>query len=261
MTAILRTSRKNEKYGWTFACSVAIHAVILLLVVFGGSLFPRSVINLGTGPGGGSNGESYSVGLTDELSGGAGMVKPSIVPQPPALVEKEPMVEKSSKAIPLPEKDPKKQKLSDKEKKLAEKAGAETNVIPTRPESGSGGSGGSAGGSGGGFGGGVGISIGTGSGGIGDNWYARTVEKRISEAWPLPPEGTRVHIVFSFYIAPDGSIGSVKLEKSCGNSLLDSAAERAVHSLSNPKLTPPPYELFHGRLVRFLAQFVYPPNE
>jgi len=185
------------------------------------------------------------------------MFKPSIVPTPPALVEKEPAAEKS-KAIPLPEKEPKKKKLTEKETQLAAKASSETNAIPTRPEPGSGGSGGRAGGSGGGSGGGVGVSIGSGAGGLGDNWYARTIEKRISDNWQKPPEGTRVEIIYSFYIAPDGSVNSIRLETSCGNSLLDSMAERAIRSLTN---LPKPGPEFRGRLVPFVAQFIYPPNQ
>jgi TonB family protein len=259
MTALLGTSRKAEKYSWSLAGSLAIHAIILLLVVFGGHLFPKSTIRLGTGAGGGSGEESYAVGLVDELSGGAGMLKPSIGPKPPALVEKEPEVTKS-KAILLPEKESPKKKLTEKETKLAAKASSETNVIPTRPEPGSGGSGGRSGGSGGGFGGGVGVSIGSGAGGFGDNWYARTVEKRISDNWSKPPEGTRVEIIYSFYIAPDGSINGVRLEKSCGNPDLDSMARRAILACSNPPLPAPPAE-FRGRLTQFIAQFVYPPNQ
>jgi len=168
-------------------------------------------------------------------------------------------VEKSSKAILLPEKDAKKQKLTDREKKWAEKASVETNVIPTRPEPGSGGAGGQAGGSGGGFGGGVGVSIGTGSGGFGNSTYARTVERRISDQWITPPLGVRVEIIYSFYIATNGSIGGIMLEKSCGNSQFDQAAERAIRQLSNPPLPALPAE-FGGRLVKFKAQFIYPPS-
>lgn len=259
MTVFSGNRRKEEKYGWTFVCSIVIHAAILLLVIFGGYLFPKSVIRIGSGPGGGSGEDSYSVGMVDELSGGAGMLKPSIAPQPPALVEKEPPVEKS-KAIPLPEKQAKKQKLTEKEIKEATKVTKESNVIPTQPEPGSGGSGGRSGGSGGGFGGGVGISIGSGAGGFGDNWYVRTVERRISENWPKLPEGTRVEIIYSFYIASDGSINSIRLEKSCGNPDLDSMAKRAILACSNPPLPQPPPE-FRGRLIPFIAQFIYPPNQ
>jgi hypothetical protein len=260
MTTLPGILRKKEKYNWTFIGSLAIHAAILLLVIFGGYLFPKSTIRLGTGPGGGSAGDSYSVGMVDELSGGAGMVKPSIVPQPPALVEKElPAIQ--SKAIPLPEKQAKKQKLTEKEVQEAAKAVKATNVIPTQPEPGSGGSSGRSGGSGGRFGGGVGISIGSGySGGFGNSTYARTVEGRISRAWTTPPPGVHVEIIYSFYIAADGSIGGITLDKSCGNTQFDKDAEWAIRQLSNPRMPPTDAE-FGGRLIKFVAQFIYPPNQ
>jgi TonB family protein len=260
-TTLLGIPMVEERYGRAFLASTGIHIVALLLVVFGGYLLPRTVVRLGTGPGGGrSGGDSYSVGVVDDLSGGVGMVKPSLVPQPPALLAEKPAVEKS-KAIPLPQTvEKKKTKPTEIEKKQAAKANPESNVIPTAPEPGSGGSGGRSGGSGGGFGGGNGISIGSGSGGFGDSWYARTVEARISSNWIRPPEGVRVEMTYSFYIASDGSVNGIRQEKSSGNPQLDQNAYRAIRALQNPPLPPPPPE-FRGRLIQFIAQFVYPPNQ
>ncbi len=199
-------------------------------------------------------GDISTVGVVDELSGGAGMVKPSIVPRPPALQEK-PTVE-PTKAIPLPGTlEPKKKKPEVRAKSA--KVPPDTNIIPTVPEPGSGGIASRSAGSGGGFGGGNGVSIGTGSGGFGDSWYAAAVERRISENWSRPAEGVHVEMVYSFYIAADGTIYGIKQEKSSGNPLMDLTAERAIRA-SSP-LARPPIE-FRGKPIQFIAQFVYPPN-
>jgi protein TonB len=212
---------------------------------------------MGGGPGGGAGSDISSVGVVDELSGGAGMYKPSLVPKPPALQEK-PVPKVESKAIPLPGTlEPKRKKTDPRENAKKREPDPEYNAIPTAPEPGSGGSGGRSGGSGGGFGGGVGVSIGPGAGGFGDHWYVRSVEKRISDNW-IRPQGQNVEIVFSFNILANGSITSVKLEKSSGNPYLDSQAERAIVN-SNPLSSPPPE--FRGRPIRFVSQFIYPPNQ
>jgi TonB family protein len=257
---LLRIPLIQERYGASLLASVGIHGIIALLLVFGGSLMPTTAIQFGSGPGGGSGGDISSVGVVDELSGGAGMFKPSIVPRPPALREK-PVPKDESKAIPLPRTlEPKKKKPETRESARTAKVPPDSSLIPTAPEPGSGGSGGRIGGSGGGVGGGTGVSIGTGSGGFGDSLYARTVENRISSNWIRPPEGYRVEIVYSFLILPNGSITNIKLEKSSGNSDQDRNAERAIQALKYPLLPAPPPE-FRGRPIQFVAQFIYPPNQ
>jgi TonB family protein len=255
---LLNITLTEEKYGRSFLVSLALHGIVLVIAVFGGYLLPSAAVQIrGSGPGGGTGGESYTVGVVDELAGGIGMFKPSLTPKPPALLDETP-VKKESKAIPLPRTvEPKTKKYSDKEIKQS-KISPASNVIPTAPEPGAGGTGGTSGGSGGGRGGGIGVSVGSGSGGFGDNWYARAVETRISQNWILPPEGVRLEITYSFYIRADGSIDGVKKEKSSGNMELDLQAERAIRA-SNP-LAPPPPE-FRGRPIQFVAQFVYPPNQ
>jgi TonB family protein len=247
----------QERYGASFLASIGIHALIVLLVFFGGSLLPTAAIRIGSGPGGGTGGDISSVGVVDELSGGAGMYKPSIVPRPQALLEK-PVPKNESKAIPLPRTIEPKKKPDTRESAKNAKPVPESNAIPTAPEPGSGGFGGRSGGSGGGFGGGIGLSIGSGAGGFGAHWYAQRVEKRISDNWMRPQEGLRVEIVYSFLILADGRITNIKQEKSSGNAFLDNQAERAIVSC-NP-LSPPPAE-FRGRPIQFVAQFVYPPNQ
>jgi TonB family protein len=255
---LLNITLTEEKYGHSFLLALALHGIVLLIAAFGGYLLPSAAVQIiGSGPGGGTGGEAYTVGVVDELAGGTGMFKPALTPKPPALLDETP-VKNESKAIPLPRTvEPKKKKYTDKEIKKS-KISPSSNVIPTAPEPGAGGTGGASGGSGGGLGGGIGVSIGSGSGGISDSWYARAVESRISQTWIHPSEGVRLEITYSFYIRSDGTIDGVKLERSSGNTELDLQAERAIRA-ANP-LAPPPPE-FRGRPIQFVAQFVYPPNQ
>jgi TonB family protein len=253
----------EERFGRSFLVSLGLHlgfaAVMLLLPRF----LPRpEPLLIGSGPGGGIGGESYAVGVVDEVSGGAGMTKPSIIPQPPALVVEQKAPEVARKeAIALPDTAPEKKPRPVPKKAAKEpekKTPPSSLVVPTQPQPGVGGAGGVSAGSGGGRGGGNGVSIGTGSGGFGDSWYARVVESRISSNWIRPSPGISVEIVFSFYIASDGSIFDVKKEKSSGNDALDLTAERAIRA-SNPLAAPPPH--LRGRPLQFIAEFVYPPNQ
>ncbi len=247
----------EERFGRAFLASALLHCIAALLVVFGARLFPEPrPIWIGTGPGGGTGGESYTVGVVDELAGGAGMTKPSLIPQPPALPEETRVKEQPKPAaVPIPDAAAAKKSR----KKAPTPAPAQpNNVIPTKAEPGAGGSGGISGGAGGGRGGGMGVSIGSGTGGWGDSWYARTVESRIGSNWIKPVDlGTRIEIVYSFMVGPDGRIYNIRKVKTSGNEALDLTAERAIRA-SNP-LTPPPPEL-RGRPLEFAAQFIYPPN-
>jgi TonB family protein len=252
---LFRTPSVHQEYRTAFLVSLAFHALVALLLIFGGYLLPTTVIQLGSGPGGGIGGDISTVGVVDEFSGGAGMFKPSIVLKPPALKEK-PVPKAESKAIPLP------QTIESKKKKPKNVKNTppppDSNAIPTEPEPGSGGIGGRSAGSGGGFGGGTGVSIGLGSGGLGNNYYARAVENRISSNWVRPVGDVHVEIIYSFYILANGEITNIKLEKSSGNPGLDLQAEAAIRN-SN-RLSPPPLE-FRGRSLKFIAQFIYPPNQ
>jgi TonB family protein len=280
----------EEKYGRSAMVSLAVHAAALLILVFGVRLFPQKVVLLGSGQGGGFGGEDIAtVGVVDQFSGGAGMVKPSMVPAPPALVpapekEQPKTPEISETAIPIPAKidAPKKKQPEPRPKskpeaktdpkpesrpaakstvKPAAKSKESTpppgNTIPTEARPGSGGVAGSGAGSGGGIGGGLGISIGPGSGGIGDSWYAQAVERRISQQWIRPPEGMRVDVTYSFFISAKGEIYDIKLEKSSGNAQIDSTALSAIRG-ANP-LSAPPRE-FQGKAIQFVARFVHPPG-
>jgi TonB family protein len=259
---LLEIAFPEEKYGLSFLASVLLHCSVILFFLFAGYLLPQGQpIQIGTGPGGGSGGETYAIGVVDDLSGGIGMIKPSLVPQPPALLAEKVKEESKPEAIALPNtaKPKAPPRITEKAAEAARKAAPPTNsnVIPTAPQPGSGGAGGQSGGSGGGRGGGVGVSIGAGSGGLGDSWYARTVEARISSNWIRPVQAGRVEIIYSFVIASDGSIRDITKEKSSGSDELDLTAERAIRA-SNP-LAPPPPEL-RSRPVKFMAQFIYPPS-
>jgi outer membrane biosynthesis protein TonB len=249
---LLRIPLIEENYSLSTAASIAIHGILILIAIFGARFLPQTVIKLGSGPGGGTGGDLSTVGVVDQLSGGAGMVKPAMLPQPPAL-EKEP-VKENDKAIPIPGTHDSKKKQENK--KSVQKANRDLhNIIPTSPEPGSGGIASGRGGTGGGTGGGNGVSIGMGSGGFGNSWYTRAVEKKIGDNWQKPPAGMHVEMSYSFYIADDGTIYGIKQEKSSGNTQIDLTAFRAINA-SKP-LPAPPAE-FRGKAIQFAAQFIYP---
>jgi len=245
---LLEIPLMEERYGRSVLASVGIHGFVAILVLFGGYLLPSVTIQLGGGIGGGAGEDVTSVGVVEELSGGTGMFKPSIVPQPPALLDKP--RQDTSKAIPLPATiEPKRKRIDPKEAAKTADAISKTNVIPTAPEPGSGGVAAQSGGSG------IGVSIGSGAGENAGHWYARRVEARISKNWMRPAPGVRVEVIYSFYIAANGNIYNIKQEKSSGNPLMDLTAVRAINAC-NP-LNPPPQE-FRGRPVKFVANFVHP---
>ncbi len=250
----------EERYSRSVLGSVALHLACIAAMIFLPRIFPpRAALMIGSGPGGGIGGESYTVGIADEPSGGAGMFKPSIIPQPPALEAQEKVPEAPKKPpVALPDIPKPTKKAPAKTRAASEKKRpASSMVVPTEPQPGAGGVGGASAGSGGGRGGGTGVSIGSGSGGFGDSWYARVVEARISSNWIRPAPGVRVEIAYTFSIAPDGAIFDIKKEKSSGNEALDLTAERAIRA-SNPLAAPPPH--LRGRPLKFLAEFIYPPG-
>ncbi|MDR0842409.1 MAG: TonB C-terminal domain-containing protein [Acidobacteriota bacterium] len=268
-TTLLKIPLVEERYGGSAAVSLFLHGAVLLLFLFGSRLFPTTVVQLGSGPGGGVGGDEITtVGVVDQFSGGAGMVKPSMIPQPPALPsppEKETPKTEDSTAVALPgtleppkPKKPEPKKPAPAGKDAAAKPAPLGNIIPTEAQPGSGGVAGMRAGTGGGVGGGNGISVGTGSGGFGDSGYAAALEKRIGDNWSRPPDGIRVEVSYSFYIAPNGTIYEIKKEKSSGNPTLDMYAERAIRRINN--LPPLPRE-FRGKAVQFVAQFVHPPDD
>jgi len=258
----------HERYGRAFLSSIAIHVLLLAFFVAAPLFMPdMSPIRIGTGPGGGTGGESYIVGVADNLGGGEGLIKPATTPQPPALpperpAKKENKKEEAAQAVPMPDaaKPRSSKKAAEPESAKATKTvpAPAAGVIPVAGAKGAGGSGGAAGGSSGGVGGGVGVSMGSGSGGMFDSWYARAVEARIGQAWIKPVDiQQRIEIVYSFTVGSDGRIDDIKKEKSSGNEALDLTAERAIRA-SNPLAPPPP--ALRGKPLQFVCQFVYPPD-
>ncbi len=244
------------------------HLGLLVVLTLGAGFCSPRIIELGSGMGGGQGGEVISVGLTPELSGGAGMYKPSIVAAPPAVAappRKEPAPaepEKPALEVTAPKTKPAAKPESRPEApRKAENEPFPPGAIPQAPKPGSGGPGGAGSGSGGGFGGGVGVSLGSGAGGTGiDSWYLRQVERRIGQNWlrtSLGELADQVRTSVSFTISSQGRIENLRIEESSGIRAVDLAAERAVRA-SDP-LPPLPFEL-RRQTVRFFAHFEYPPR-
>jgi hypothetical protein len=241
----------KETNGLSFLFSAIFHSIFVILIIFGGILIPRSAPPAGGGKtGNGIGWEEIStvraVALPRNLSGGDGTTRSWIIPHAPA-VKNEPSVE-SEKDIILPITDRSQNRKSEQSKT---KPDTETNIVPTSKEPGSGGIPSMSSGDD------KGISIGSGSEGIGDSLYARTVVARISANWTPPPKGTIVEMVFAFLVYADGTIHTIDCKKSSGNKFLDDNARRALE-ISSP-LSLPPRE-YRGKPIQFEARFFYPPN-
>lgn len=267
---ILTSHVREEGYKGPLVLSLIGHLLLFLFFLFAVELGPQGEpLVVGSGAGGGQGDDFVTVGLSAELSGGAGMVKPSLTPSPAAVLpppqQREPKAaapEKEEvfvqKASP---KETQRQPSTSQQKANNSSAAPPPGPIPREPEPGSGGPGGQSLGAGGGFGGGQGVTLGPGSGqGAMDSWYVRQVEQRIGQNWlktSLGPLEHPVQTVISFEIQPDGSIENVRIEQRSGIGTVDLAAERAVEA-SNP-LSPLPYEFRHQKM-KFVAYFEYPPG-
>ena len=261
---ILNPHVREGSYGRAFVVSLLGHVLLVLLLVAGAELLPGGqLITLGSGRGGGRGGDYVTVGLTAQLSGGAGMYMPAITPRP-AAVPPQPKPPETTKPAPVDDRNvflEKSRKQKSPEKPVKNPATPQTGQIPTTPEPGAGGPGGGSLGAGGGLGGGFGVAIGAGSGeGVIDSWYVRQVEQRVGANWLKTSQGQLnrpVTSVVGFTVEPNGAITDIQVEARSGILSVDLAAERAVRA-SNP-LPPLPYEL-RGRRVRFAAHFDYPPR-
>jgi TonB family protein len=272
---ILISHVRDERLRAPLLFSIVGHSLLFGLTLTAANFCTPSIIEIGSGEGGGRGGDVITVGLSGELTGGTGMVKPAIVPRPQALppvpVPEEPVETPSQAApeetvfeevapvekapLPIP---PEERNRPPAPPKTFEPA---PGVIRQQPEPGSGGPGGRPSGSGGGFGGGVGVKLGTGTSGAGlDSWYVRQLEKRIGENWlrtTLGQMSLQVRTTISFGIGRGGLIEDIQIEESSGIRSVDLAAERAVRA-SSP-LPPLPLEL-RRRSFRFVAHFEYPPR-
>jgi hypothetical protein len=255
LNTLLQIPLIEERYGRYFFVSIAFHAFLILLIIFGGYLIPARTIEFGgSHPGGGPGEDIATVGVVDgkfgeEKSGGEGTYKPTLIPAPP--VRQKPQ-EDLAKAINLKGKpDPKSKKPSN--------TSTSSNVIPTDSLPGNSGAASYNAGRGGGLGGGHGIDIGPGSGGPGNSLYEQLLITRINNNWVRPVDGTHVEIIYSFYIAANGTLYNIKKEKTSGNLALDLTAESALNASFNPDPLPePPLEL---RRIKFVARFLYPFNQ
>ena len=265
---VIHSHTHEAGYRWPVVASVIGHTLLLLFFLFAVKIFPAGEpLLIGSGLGGGQGEDFVSVGLSPELSGGAGMYKPSVTPQPAALPPPAPRKTAEAESQPTqPENvfvEKGKRRPGSRATQKSNKANqqAAKGTIPRRPDPGSGGPGGRSTGSGGGFGGGQGVTIGSGTGeGVMDSWYARQVEQRIGQNWLKTSLGRLsrpVQTIISFEIRANGTIENVEIQKDSGLGTVDLAAQRAV--LASSPLPPLPYE-FRNRLVKFIAYFQYPPK-
>ena len=241
------------------------HIAAVFLLVFGITFLGPNII-LVAGGGNGETGTAIPVSLSGEISGGAGAVRPTLIPAPEAT---KPPPRKPEPQLPEEANQLKKFEDPKKEKKMArispsaprppdpeyEKTPSQ-GVIPSDPLPGTGG----VFSEGGGFGE-AGLKIGSGQAGGGiASWYIRQLEQRISRNWLRTSMGAlerQVMARISFEIKANGQIDSVKLISSSGVGAVDLAAQRAIFA-SQP-LPPLPPEL-RGRTVEFVAHFEYPPK-
>ncbi len=239
-------------------------AAVFVLIV--GITFLGPNIVLVAGGGDGEIGTAIPVSLSGEISGGAGAVRPTLIPAPEAAKPppRKPEVQLPEQATQLKQfEDPKKEKRVSRVSRSAPRPPdleySETpsqGAIPSDPLPGTGG----VFSEGVGFGK-AGLRIGSGQAGAGvASWYIRQLEQRISRNWLRTSMGSlerQVMAKISFVIKANGQIDSVKLVGSSGVGAVDLAAQRAIFA-SQP-LPPLPPEL-RGRTVEFVAHFEYPPE-
>ena len=83
---VIHSHTHDAGYRWPVVASLIGHTLLLLFFLFAVKIFPAGEpLLIGSGLGGGQGEDSVTVGLSPELSGGAGMYKPSVTPQPAAL--------------------------------------------------------------------------------------------------------------------------------------------------------------------------------
>lgn len=257
----------TEERRWPAFYSLLGHVLLLSLVFLGANLIQPRLIEIG-GDGSAGGSSIITVALAEDSSGGAGMYKPSIVPQPEAAPAP-PRPKPESSQTPEPREETVFEQVQPAPRKAKPKAPGSDKVVvppsagvipqPARP------------GSGGrpsrqspelGLSGQSGVSIGPGGGGSGgiDSWYVKQVEQRVGRNWLKASLGNltrRVRTIVTFDVATNGRINNVQIVESSGFRVVDLAAERAV--LASGPLPPLPLEL-RRRNVRFKALFEYPPR-
>src|SRR5262249_10081210 len=81
--------------------------------------------------------------------------------------------------------------------------------------------------------------------------YRDEVTRTVKSHWQPPPESTGMVAKVGFEIAPDGTVGTVRLAGSSGNVAFDEAALRAVQG--TPRVAPPP-KRYVEEFRRFLIE-------
>jgi len=273
---LLTSHVRDQGTGRSLLYSACGHLLLVLLVLAAGYLLPQGLlIDIGSGPGGGSGDRVIPVRLADSPdSGGLGAVKPTLTPRPkaapPAPQQEKAKPEPPAKpdpatfAEPKPKPKPKRPQLPEDRPPLnpPKAAPAEPGDIVRTPDPGSGGKASPGSGAGGGQGTGLGVEMGPGQGHEGsiDSAYVRLVEQRVGRNWlrtSLGELGRPVQSTVTFEVQRNGQIQNIQLAKTSGIRTVDLAALRAVQA-SDP-LPPLPFE-FQGRQVRFRAEFNYPPH-
>ncbi|MEE8584209.1 MAG: TonB family protein [Acidobacteriota bacterium] len=273
---LLTSHIQDQGTGRSLLFSVLAHILLILLIAAGAYLLPQgALIEIGSGPGGGSGDRIIPVRLADALdSGGFGTVKPTLNPRPKAAPPPPQPKEARQETPPQPDpntfaerkKPPKPKRPQRPEDRPPlnppQAPQAEPGDIVRAPDPGSGGRASPGSGAGGGQGTGLGVQMGPGQGQEGgiDSAYVRLVEQRVGTNWlrtSLGELGRPVQTIVTFEVQRNGKLQNIQLVKTSGIRSVDLAARRAVRACD--PLPPLPLE-FRGRQVRFRAEFNYPPR-
>ena len=270
----IRSHVREGGYRDSLLRAVGLHLALPLLVLVTSLLVPVHVIELlGGGQGSGGGAQMVTAVLTETVGGEGAvypMLKPNPTPAPPPVRKPDPAPEPVSPDEPVfveektrpPDTDNPPVNANVRRPERTQQRDQEPGQIPTKPKPGKPGPVGGVPGTGqGGAAGGGGVEIGPGGGtGEVDSFYVRLVRQRVSRNWLRTSMGKvegHVESIVLFDVDGNGRIRNVNFEKRSGVAAVDRAAERAVLA-SNPLPQPPPR--FRGRLLRFRALFVFPPN-
>jgi len=79
--------------------------------------------------------------------------------------------------------------------------------------------------------------------------YLAEVEHRVIAVWKLPPKSDGLKVTLRYKLARDGSVSSVRVEKTSGNQSFDNSAIQAVHRASPFPRPPKSFPVGDLRLV------------
>ena len=249
MTTAVANPDSLKLRGYVFY-SVTLHA-LLTIAVLGASFLERQGNNWG-GPGGNLGGTKVSL----VPAGGIPMLKPDNVTDSKTVDPTKGLYKEEPPKKPEPKTDAEKVPKFDKEKRLppspksrtfesktpipdnAAPYGQRGNPdLPTGPSPTPGG-------------GSQGVStIGPGGGDFGSRypWYVDAVRNRVRQTWdqttidPAVRAARRAHAVVTFRISSNGTISSIRMSQSSGNSSMDNSALRAMQSIDAFRPLPNDY--------------------